>query len=83
MPLYDYSCSCGETGEFITPMDKNQICPHCGKEMTRLLHSRYGIRCGVIDTYYDEGLGRYITSDTHKRHVMREMGVTHKGDTPK
>lgn len=83
MPLYDYECKCGEVGEYITPMNKNQTCPACGREMKRLMHSRFGIKCGVIDTYYDEGLGRYITSDTHKKQVMREMEVTPKGDTPK
>ena len=84
MPLYTYECKkCGTIGDFITKMDELQKCPHCGEEMYRppqACHFNIGV---PPYGYYDDDLETYIHSNRHRREVMREKGVTPKGDTPK
>jgi putative FmdB family regulatory protein len=83
MPLYDYECTCGEIGEFITRIGDMQKCPHCGAEMKRVI-SAVNINIGVHAAgYYDETLESYVTSNRHRRELCRERGVTPYGDTPK
>ena len=84
IPVYIYECTkCGTVGEFITKMDEMQKCPHCGAEMIRPPQAP-NINIGVPHGgYYDEDLETYITSNKHKREVMRQKGVTPHGDTPK
>ena len=85
MPIYDYSCPrCGFAGEFITPMMEYQKCPDCGAAMVRLMHSKFSINMGVgASGYYDETLGKYISTNRERREECRRQGVTPKGDTPK
>jgi len=84
MPIYDYECpACGLKGEFITDMSENQRCPGCGAWMKRLLSPPF-INMGVgAYGYYDENLGCHVGTNREKRRLMREQGVTPKGDTPK
>jgi len=85
MPLYDYLCGgCGFKDEFITPMEYEQQCPHCGVYMERLMPSTFGINMGVgAYGYYDETLQTYVNTNRQKRELCRERGVTPLGDTPK
>ena len=52
--------------------------------MKREITSQFSINMGVgAYGYYDENLGTHVESNTHKRKLMEEQGVTPKGDTPK
>ena len=58
-------------------MDQNQICPNCKTEMTRQLHSRYGINMGAAGAYgyYDDNLQTYINTNRQRRDEMKKQGV--------
>jgi len=86
MPIYDYECMrCGTVGEYVTRIDINQECPKCGQEMKRLPTGRFGINMGAAGAYgyYDETLGKYISTNRERRAEMERQGVTEKGATPK
>lgn len=80
MPLYDFECGgCGYEFETITKIDERVHCPHCHKEMTRLMPSTHGIAMGVgAYGYYDDNLGCGISTNKQKKEVMRQQGVTEK-----
>ena len=80
MPIYDYVCKCGYSGEHIAKPDEVWIdCPKCKIQMKRQFHSRFGIAMGVgAYGYFDENLNTYIRTNTQKREVMREQGVSEK-----
>jgi putative FmdB family regulatory protein len=83
MPLYDYYCpSCKEESERVSTVASRaeQTCDRCGfllKQLVSLSADQVydrkfdRLRAGK----YDEGLGRYIESRSHKKKVMKEMGV--------
>jgi len=85
--MYDYSCpECGERLDiWAKPDDKTLYCELCGSLMKRQLHAQYGISMGGVPTggYYDDTLGAHIETQAQKRRLMKEQGVTLKGDTPK
>lgn len=81
MPLYPYSCDpCGVEKDVITPVGFMAACPKCGKPMKRLFHARFGINRGPVPNggHFDENLGCFIRSNTHRKEVMREQGVNEK-----
>ena len=83
MPLYDYRCDkCKRVEERIQRSDEMTVlCSdrNCGGTMTREFHGRYGINMGVgAYGYYDETLQTYINSNSHKRTVMKEQGVSER-----
>ena len=86
MPIYLFECpQCGFIGEFVLPMsccDSKQFCPDCQHSMKRIFTPPHiNVGTGQWD-YHDENLG-YISTPSHKKRLMREQGVTQKGDTPK
>lgn len=88
MPIYDYECEeCGLVVDVIAGINDREIVHNtCGKVMRRVLHSKFGIHMAEhVPTggYYDPHLGAFIQTAAQKRRLMREQGVTHKGDTPK
>jgi predicted nucleic acid-binding Zn ribbon protein len=84
MPLFDYECSCGAAVEEIVGINEAVYCAHCGRPMKRLMPSQVHINMGVPWTgYYDETLGKHITSNRQRREECIKQGVTPKGDTPR
>lgn len=84
MPIYDYECKCGHTGEYITSMDANKRCPDCKTEMTRLMSpANFSMGAAGAYGYYDENLQTYIHTNKQRREIMRQQGVSEKGATPK
>lgn len=86
MPIYEFECpNCTNMDEFVKKTgDFVQICPVCGLRMDKLI-SRVNINVGPVPImgYYDDNLQMYIRSNTHRKQVMREQGVTEFGATPK
>ena len=75
MPLYDYECKCGYTGEYLNHMEHYEACPKCQTPMKRVFHSQYGINMGVgAFGYYDENLGTYIHTNRQRREEMKKQG---------
>ncbi len=86
MPLYDYKCECGYTGDhFGKLIDSVLPCPKCGGKMKRQISSRFGINMGPVGAYgrFDETLGVYVSTNKQHKEEMRKQGVSLKGDTPK
>lgn len=81
--LNDYRClTCGSKVEVIADPEEQQMC-ECGGAMERLM-PLVRVNMGMPAAgYYDETLGTYIRTRRHRDQVMREQGVTPKGDTPK
>jgi len=80
MPIYDFKCrKCGKLEERITHFDEQITACSCGGTADRQFHCSYGINMGVgAYGYYDETLQTYINSNSHKRTVMKEQGVSEK-----
>ena len=80
MPLYGYSCACGTVADLITGVNEIPNCPECGNPMKREFHAQFGINRGPVPItgYFDENLGRFIRTNTHRKEVMRELGVSEK-----
>ena len=77
MPLYDYDCDCGWTGEIICPIDASPPCPQCDGNMKRLISSTHGINMGVgAYGYYDDNLQAYVSTNRQKKELMRKQGVS-------
>ena len=83
--LYDYECpKCGHTAEHLTRTGDVFICPEDGgvlKQMPPIFRINMGPV--PITGHYDEGLQTFIRTNTHRKQVMEEQGVTEKGATPK
>ena len=83
--LYDFQCSeCGHTKEYIVEENETVSCPNDGSELKRL-PPVFRINMGPVPLtgYYDDNLQTYITSNTHRKKVMEQQGVSEKGATPK
>lgn len=77
MPLYDFKCKCGYTGEHITKIDEKLKCPDCGLVLRRVLPCTHSINMGAgAYGYFDDNLQTYIHSNRHKKQVMKEQGVS-------
>lgn len=87
--LYDYRChDCETVTERLwvaseTISDEIE-CPCCKKGLAYKCPPVVKCVMGVgAYGYYDETLECYVSTNAQKRQVMREKGVTQKGDTPK
>lgn len=56
MPIYEYKCKCGYSGELIVPVSErnNAACPECGVILTRQFKSFPNIRMAIPLTFYQE-----------------------------
>ncbi len=85
LKLYDFECTqCSRTAEALVHTGEIPPCPECGGETVRL-PPVFRVNTGPVPVhgYYDENLETYITSNAHRKQVMREQGVTEHGATPK
>ena len=82
--MYDYECGkCGHTVERFVKDDETVNCPRCLVAMRRLPPIiRINMGVGAYG-YYDETLGKYVSTNKQRREECRAQGVTPKGDTPK
>lgn len=68
MPLYDYKCACGWSGELYAPIFNRdgQCCLRCGQHLTRQLAAPYGRVAGRVldgggpDRFTADALGLHI-----------------------
>lgn len=85
--LNDYQCpECGRVSEILAHEYEEIDCGCSEQEVImRKLPPMFRINVGPVPTggYYDENLDTYITSNAHRKKVMREQGVTESGATPK
>ena len=87
--LYDYRCpGCGAVTEHLWIANeeiRDEIeCPSCKKTLASKCPPVVKVSMGVgAYGYYDETLQTYVGTNAQKREVMREQGVTPKGETPK
>lgn len=82
--LYDYQCEkCGHTAEHLTRTGDVFKCPEDGTVLKRM-PPVFRINMGAtVHGYYDDNLQTFIRTNTHRKEVMLEQGVTEKGATPK
>ena len=82
--LFDFECECGIQKECMVDIDEFIItCRDCGGQMKRML-PRININMGVGPYgYYDETLGKYISTNKQRLEECRKQEVTPMGDTPK
>jgi putative FmdB family regulatory protein len=80
MPIYDYKCTkCNAIKEMLAGFNDTTRPCACGGQMSRMISTHFGINMGAgAYGYYDENLQTYIHSNTHKKQVMQEQGVTEK-----
>lgn len=80
MPLYDFKCrKCGNIEERVARFDEEIVACRCGGTAERQFHSNYGINMGVgAYGYYDDTLHTYVNSNSHRRKVMKEQGVSER-----
>lgn len=81
MPLYPYECpKCGQAEDIITPVNFMASCKKCGTVMKRKFHAQFGINRGPVPAagYFDDNLGCFIRTNTHRKEVMKEQGVSEK-----
>jgi len=91
MPLYSLECpQCRQVSEHLMGMDDNRTlikCTYCAGPMNRNEHRAYyadpvmiiGDTCSGgcnFSGYYDEGLGAYVSSRTHRKNLMAAKGLT-------
>jgi len=60
----------------------SQYCPECSNKLDQD-YSRKSIMVDQTLGYYDEGLGVYVESTSHKRQILKDKGLveTKAGDT--
>ena len=82
--MYDFECGqCGHIVERVVKDDETVSCPRCLRKMDRL-PPLIRINMGVgASGYYDETLGKYVSTNKQRREECRKQNVTPKGDTPK
>ena len=87
--LFDYKCpKCKLVEERLSEIKDDaieiQFCNECKKQMDRM-PSMFKINMGPVPIggHFDENLDCYIESNSHRKRVMREQGVTEIGATPK
>lgn len=96
MPIYCGECgSCGKVSEFLFGANDPRTChcPECGDKFELEGHRRWdmervnisGDTCaGSVNYsgYYDEGLGEYVLSRSHRKLLMDEKGLTEYSPDP-
>ena len=78
MPLYEYKCRCGYTGDHIAKVDEKLKCPLCLKVMERQMPFTHGINMGAAGAhgYYDPNLQCFIHTNRQRREEMKRQGVS-------
>jgi putative FmdB family regulatory protein len=80
MPVYEWKCQgCGREEDVLAAVkDRNlpRSCA-CGWKMARKVSL---VHVENFSPYFDEGLGCDIESPSHRRRVMKELGVIEAGD---
>lgn len=80
MPLYEYECStCGTIKEEHRRMSDIYNFPICCQSPTHLIMSKQGNDWCSGYPYNDTVLGQEITSPSHRRAVMKKLGVEERG----
>lgn len=77
MPLYEYKCSCGYTGEHWNKMDEYEPCPTCKTPMQRVLGGYKVI--SDLEPYLDPHIGpepTWVKSKQHRKELMKKFGVS-------
>lgn len=95
MPSYVGECgSCGKVSEFYFGSGdrKKCSCPECGSRFDLDGNRRYdleglqisGDTCSNSHDFsgYDEGLGEYVTSRSHRKRIMDEKGLVEYSPDP-
>ena len=86
--LYDFQCiECGYEWEEmflrVSIIPRGIPCKRCkGYSERKVPVIKCNMGVGAYG-YYDENLGVYVNTNRQREEVMREQGVTFKGDTPK
>jgi putative FmdB family regulatory protein len=83
--LFDFQCEkCGLVFERIVGDGEKPACPECHMPAKKLMSaSNFNMGpCGAYG-YYDENLGKYISTNKQRKEEMRKQGVTPAGETPK
>jgi putative FmdB family regulatory protein len=85
MPIYDYSCECGNRliDQWAGINDRTTPCPECHRPMTRDIGNPRISIWPPTGGYYDETLDKHIETKSQWTRECREQGVTPRGDTPK
>lgn len=83
--LFDFQCTeCGYVFEKIIKEGEKPACPKCHMPTKKLMSaSNFNMGAAGAYGYYDENLGKYISTNRQRKEEMRKQGVTEKGDTPK
>jgi len=75
MPLYEFECQCGYKNDHIAGYDEKLKCPECKRNMKKL--PSCGRFQGVPSHgYHDDTLGAFIDSNSQRRKLMKEQGVS-------
>jgi hypothetical protein len=95
MAFYDLECSCGEISEHMMgmtdPLESKVSCPCCGAKLCRKHNIVYPVPQIQGDTvaggvnysnYYDDGLGEYVTSKSHRKDLMEKKGLVEYSPDP-
>lgn len=84
--LFDFECvECGSKFERLRKNEETVNCPVCNSTLVDKLPPKFNVAMGAAGAYgyFDETLGKYISTNTERKEEMRRQGVTEKGDTPK
>ena len=93
MRLYDFKCpKCGHEVEKIVETNPREdvLCEDCSWHTGAAVFMErmppiFNINRGPVPSvgYYDDNLECGIRTNTHRKEVMREKGVSERGETPK
>ena len=98
MPLYSLECdSCDHLDEYLQEVKDTDVevaCENCGRPLTRRDNRAYyadriAIRgdtcagCSDMSNYFDDGLGEFVKSRTHRAEIMKKKGLTDYAPDPK
>lgn len=86
MPIYPYRCDdCSYHFEIPKPLaniEDKERCQSCGSSKTKRTIGLSAIEASsAAQPYYNPGLGCVIKSKSHKKQVMKELGVEEVGTT--
>lgn len=86
MPIYPYLCNdCSYHFEIPKPLaniEDKELCEDCGSENTERTIGLTAVEASSAQQpYYNPGLGCVINSKSHKKQVMKQLGVEEVGTT--
>lgn len=83
MPIYPYSCECGENFDIVksvAELDKSEVCG-CGKTARRLIAASAVDKTSCAQPYFEPALGCIIKSKGHKQRILKQKGLEEVGNT--